>query len=240
MDMSLLVITGGAFLASVVNAAFATGGVYILLASSSAVLPLSAAIPLQSAFAFSSLAARIWFFWSHIRWPFVAVVMAGGSIGVLVGVRIFVTLPETFIALSLGIVLLALIWVPAFPWKPKIKHPFFFVGLGHGFLATIFGVGALLQPAILRTEFLKLQITGTLAACLVLLDIVKIASYTQFGFNYLDYVPHIICATLAGFLGTWVGKRMGHFVSETQFRIIFKILITLVALRLIYRGLANL
>jgi uncharacterized membrane protein YfcA len=37
-------------------------------------------------------------------------------------------------------------------------------------------------------------------------------------------------------LGTWVGKHTEHLISEKVFRIIFKWMMTLVALRLIYRG----
>ncbi len=50
MDLPLLVIATGSFLAAFVNAAFATGGIYILLASSLAVFPVTAAIALQGLF----------------------------------------------------------------------------------------------------------------------------------------------------------------------------------------------
>ena len=55
----------------------------------------------------------------------------------------------------------------------------------HSFVATVFGVGAFLQPAILRTELVKLQITGTLAACMLSMDIFKVIGFSTFGFNYL-------------------------------------------------------
>ena len=99
------------------------------------------------------------------------------------------------------------------------------------------GVGTLLQPTILRTTLTKLQITGTLAACLLIMDVFKLTGYIAHGFDYSDYWPHILCATAAGFVGTVLGKRVTHRVSEQTFRLVFKGLITLVALRLIYRGI---
>jgi uncharacterized membrane protein YfcA len=95
----------------------------------------------------------------------------------------------------------------------------------------------LLQPAILRTRLLKLEITSTLAGCLLAMDTFKMIGYVSYGFNYWTYLPHIILATGAGFLGTWLGKQTTHLVSESTFRWVFKWLITLVALRLLLKGL---
>ena len=233
---TLVVITIGSFIASFVNAAFATGGVYILLASSSSVLPLTAAVPLLSAFALSSLIARIGFFWKHIVWSIVVAFVLGALIGVSLGIRVFFKLDEASISLLLGGVLLILIWTPTLKLKVPLKHPFFLVGGIHSFVGTIFGIGAFLQPAILRTNLVKVQITGTLAACLATMDLMKISGYVSFGFRYEDYIPHIVLATVAGFFGTWVGKRVTHHVSESTFRLVFRWLITLVALRMLYRG----
>ena len=71
IDFSIIIITLGGFVAAFINAAFATGGVYILLASGSAVFPMTIAVPLMPLFAFSSLVARIFFFWKDIAWRLV-------------------------------------------------------------------------------------------------------------------------------------------------------------------------
>lgn len=236
MDTVLIVITLGSFAAALVNAAFATGGVYLLLAASSAVLPLPVAVPLQSAFAFSSLVSRVVWLRRHIDWSIVMACSAGAAIGVYLGLRVFVSLPEATMALLLGCLLLLFIWFPRVDWRLPFRHPFFMIGGAHAFIATIFGVGALLQPAMLRTRLLKLQITSTLAACMIIMDVFKIAGYVAVGFDYLAYLPHIVLATLAGIAGTWLGRHLTHAVSERLFRLVFKWLITLVALRLLYRG----
>ncbi len=238
MDTALVVIMVASFAAAFVNAAFATGGVYIMLLAATAVLPVSAAIPLQSTLSAGSLLARVYYFWEHIDWRIVRTFVFGGCIGVYFGTRTFFALPENTISVLLGMVLLVLIWMPKYNWRNPIKHPFFFVGVVHSYLGAVFGVGGVLQPFVLRSNLLKLQITATLAVCLVTLDVMKIWGYTRFGFNYLDYIPHILGATLTGVLGTWVGKRASHLISEQLFRRVFRIMVTLVALRLIYKGLA--
>jgi len=236
VTLTLAVVTLGSFAASFVNAAFATGGVYIMLLSTLAVLPVSAAIPLQSAFAAGSLAARIHYFRAHIQWPIVGAFVAGSLIGVYFGAASFVALPEVVIEVLLGAVLLVLTWWPQGVWRLRMRHPFALVGVVHSYLGTLFGVGGVLQPMILRTGLTKLQITGTLAACLILLDGLKVASYVGFGFSYWAYVPHILLATAAGFAGTWAGKRVAHRVSERAFRRVFRWFITLVALRFLIAG----
>lgn len=239
MDWAVVVVTLGSLIASFVNAAFATGGVYILLFSSSAVLPLSAAVPLQSAFAAASLIARVGLFWGHIDWRIVRMFFLGCLVGVGIGTWTFAALPEQVIALLLGVVLLLLIWMPRLPSLP-LKRPFILVGVVHSYLGSLFGVGGVLQPLLLRTELRKMQLTGTLAAAMLSLDVLKAFGYSSFGFNYLDYVPHIIGATIAGFAGTWLGKRVTHHVSEALFRRVFRVLVSVVALRFLYKGVSGL
>lgn len=236
MDTTLVVVTLGAFAASFVNAAFATGGVYVLLLSTLAVLPASAAIPLQSPLSAGSLAARIGLFWGHIQWRIVATFVFGCMFGVYFGARAFAAASDALLQILLGVMLMALIWLPKPGGDWKVKHPFIYVGVVHSFVGTMFGVGGILQSFIIRTDLRKLQITGTLAACMLLLDVMKMASYVSLGVRYQDYIPHIVLATLAGFAGTWIGKRATVHVSERAFRVVFRWLITLVALRLVYKG----
>jgi len=239
MDTAVVVIMVASFVAAFVNAAFATGGVYIILLAATSVLPVSAAIPLQSVLSVGSLLARIYYFWEHIDWRIVRTFVLGGCVGVYFGTRTFAALPESTIAISLGIVLLILIWMPKFNWHNPIKHPFLFVGVVHSYFGSLFGVGGVLQPFMLRSDLLKLQITSTLAVCLISLDVLKVWGYTSFGFSYFDYIPHIVGASITGVMGTWVGKRATHLISEKLFRRVFKVLVSLVALRLIYKGLAS-
>lgn len=239
MDITLIVVTLGSLASAFVNAAFATGGVYITLISSLAVLPASAAVPLQSAFAAGSLVARIGLFWKDIQWRIVATFLFGCLFGVYFGARAFLALSDDWITMLLGLTLLLLIWLPRIGSGLKVRHPFVYVGAVHAFVGTMFGVGGILQPFILRTNLKKLQITGTLAACMLSLDVMKMTSYVLVGFRYQDFIPHIVLATLAGFLGAWLGKRVTLHVSETAFRLVFRWLVTFAALRLVWGGWAG-
>ena len=240
MLVEVLVISVGCFVAALVNAAVATGGVYIMLAASSAVLPLAAAIPMQSALGAPSLAVRIVTFRQSINWPIVLMFAPAAAIGVAIGAQIFVSLDEGAIALLLGGLLLALVWLVPQGVTLSLPRQFLYVGGLHGCFGTIFGVGLFLQPAILRTGLNRRQITATLAVCLLGLEAMKAAGYVSFGFNYADYWPHIIAGAFAGIIGTMMGRRLGDKIPEHRFRMVFRALVTLAGLRLIAKGVSDL
>jgi uncharacterized membrane protein YfcA len=240
MLVEVLVISVGCFVAALVNAAVATGGVYIMLAASSAVLPLAAAIPMQAALAAPSLVARIVSFWRDINWPIFLMFTPAAAVGVVVGAQIFVSLDEGVIALLLGALLLALVWLVPKGVTLNLPRQFIYVGGLHGCFGTIFGVGLFLQPAILRTGLTRQQITGTLAICLLGLEVMKATGYVSIGFSYADYWPHILAGAVAGIIGTLIGKRLGDSLPEQRFRMVFRVLVTLAGLRLIAKGVVDL
>ena len=107
-------------------------------------------------------------------------------------------------------------------------------------LGTVFGVGGVLQPFMFRISLFKGQITGTLAAALLSLDVLKIFSYYSLGFNYFNYWPHILATSTAGIFGSLLGKRFSLRISESLFRKVFKCLITVFSLQLIIAEFCNL
>ena len=240
MLVEIMVITVGCFVAALVNAAVATGGVYIMLAASSAVLPLVAAIPMQAALAAPSLLARIVTFWPHIHWRIFAMFAPAAAVGVLIGAQVFVALDEGVISVALGGLLLLLVWGVPKGLSLTLPHPFMYVGGLHGFFGTLFGVGLFLQPAMLRTQLNRLQITGTLAICLLVLEGMKATSYVSVGFDYSAYWPHILAGAVAGIIGNIAGHRLSGGITERHFRIIFKLVVTLAGLRLLAKGVIDL
>jgi len=235
-DPTTLIITLGSFIAAYVNAVFATGGYFIILAIVTWVLPMTTALPLTPSLIYTSLIARVAWFWSHTNWPIVFTFCLGAVIGVASGAYTFVYLSEAILSLAVGGMILFITWLPPVGYRPKMKYPYFPVGILHGYLTTAIGGSAILQTILMRTTLLKRQVTGTLASCFIAMESMRVIGYASVGFDYGDYLPVIFAASIAGILGTWIGKRTEHFISERHFRIIFKCLLTFVALRLIYKG----
>ena len=69
------------------------------------------------------------------------------------------------------------------------------------------------------------------------MGVFKIAGYVFYGFDYSPYLVTIAAAVAVSFLGTALGKKLGSRLSEDKFRLIYRVLITITALRLLYVGL---
>jgi uncharacterized membrane protein YfcA len=235
-DVTFYIIVCGSFLAALCNAAFSAGGALIVLAATSAVLPITAIVPIHSTLLIGSTAGRMVFFWRHIDWKIAGPFLAGSVLAVAIGARTYVELPETVIATAISAVMLVAIWLPDISWRPKIKHPWAVVGFVHALLSTLFAYGALLHAVILRTDLRKHQVLGTMAACLTGMGVMKIVGYTLTGFDYRPYFQLIGASIVAALIGTWIGKQLVDRISEAAFRVVFRILITITALRLLYTG----
>lgn len=234
LDRALYVIVFGSFAAAFTNAAFANGGAMIILAITSTVLPVSAIVPLHSTLLLGSTASRALVFREHIDWRIAAPFLAGSVIAVAIAARLYVEIPDQAIAAAIGVIMLVAIWLPAISWRPKIRHPWAIVGFAHSFLSTLFAYGAILHAVILHTGLTRRQVVGTMAASLTGMGVFKITGYALNGFDYTPYLLTIGLSVVVAFLGTWAGKLVIDRISETVFRTVFRVFVTVTALRLVY------
>jgi uncharacterized membrane protein YfcA len=237
IDATFIAVVAGSFAAAVANAMFSAGGALIVLAVTSTVLPIQHIVPIHSTLLIGSTATRIIFFWQHIQWRIVWPFIAGSLAGALIGARIYIELPEAIIATAIAILMLVALWLPGINWRPRIRHPWAIVGFFHTLISTLFAYGALMHSVILHTGLARRQIIGTMAGALTGMGVFKIVGYAVFGFDYVPYLAMIGAALAMSFVGTAVGKWLGEGLSESRFRLAYRILVTLTALRLMYVGL---
>ena len=237
IDATFVIIVVGSFVASVFNAAFSVGGAMIVLAITSTVLPVQAIVPIHSGLLIGSTSTRIVFFWDFIDWKLVRSFLAGSIVGAFLGARIYIELPDAIIATAISVVMLVAIWLPKVTWRPRLRHPWVIVGFIHSLFSTLFAYGALMHAVILHTDLERRQIVGTLGGCLAGMSVFKIAGYAFYGFDYSPYYIVIAAAIAVSLVGTAVGKLIVDRLSETVFRMIYRVLITVTALRLLYIGL---
>jgi uncharacterized membrane protein YfcA len=229
----------GSFFAAVSNAAFSSGGAMIILAVTSSVMPVWAVVPIHSTLLIGSTASRALVFREHVEWPIAGPFLVGSAIAVALASRLYFELPEPAIAIAIASVMLVAIWLPAISWRPRLRHPWAVVGFVHSFLSTLFAYGALLHAVILHTGLERRQVVGTMAAALTGMSVFKILGYSLNGFDYRPFAATIALSVLAAFVGTWVGKQVIDRISEATFRFVFRALVTLTAIRLLYVTIAN-
>lgn len=233
----LLLLGLASFLASLTSACFSVGGGYILFGATTWLFPLPAAVALQSVLSFGSLISRTHAFWLDIDWSIVRQFTSGSLVGVGLGLWLFQRVSENGLALLLGLLLLLLAWAPPVRLPVRAGLWFFPVGVAHAIVSTIFGLGTVLQPALVRTQLLRAAIVGTFATCIIMLEVLRTAGYSASGFSYARYLPEILVATATGLAGTYLGKRITPLISEQGFRLVLRLFMSFLGLRFVYRGL---
>ena len=236
MDSFLLVTA--AFLSSSLTAVLGLGGGMLLISVMSVFLPPAAIVPVHGVVQFASNASRGAFAARDIRrdilWPF----LAGCLIGALAGSRIVLTVPTELLPLPPGPLSLTMTWLPQL--RNNLWLPGRFLGLGfvQAFLTLFVGAtGPLNIPFLVRAGLSRDQLVVTAAAFMTIVHLIKIVTFGLLGFAFGPYLPLMALMTLAVISGSYAGTRLRHRVPEQLFLKAFKLLITLLAMRMIIRAL---
>ena len=120
------------------------------------------------------------------------------------------------------------------PLKIK-KENFYILGLLIGFLGPLIGAtGPFLAPFFLRDDLVKNEIIATKAAVQMLGHMIKLPIFIYAGFNYFDFSTEILGYLLLTIMGTRFGVYLLKLLSEQTFRLIYKGVLFLSALRILY------
>ncbi len=211
------------------------GGTFILAVIAS-VIQTEFIIPLHAAVAFMSNGTRITVFYRHVKWRVVGFFVLGMLPGAVVGINVFKMLDEQVIRLAMGAFILAVVFLPM-NGKGKMGGYKTFVPVGFfaGLLGIFFGsVGPLIARFFLRSDISKEELVGTKAACQAVGHLVKIPLFGMvIGANVFQFGHVLIWLGVMVVAGILIGKLMLHRISERVFRIIYKALLAMIALRII-------
>lgn len=226
----------GAFLSTVAG----LGGGLLILACTSLLLPLSQVVPLNGVMILAGQVTRAVQFRKHIDWRITRPFIPGSIIGAVVGSLVYFALPEAFIALMLGCVMLWFTWVPATDRSralaARIPQPWFFVGIIHTFLSTVSGGGGLMQSLMVNSSLGKQAMVGTIAGTLLFMALFKSVGYLLAGFDYSPYLPMIGLCWIMGIAGTSLGSWCLDSLPDHFFRQLIKVSVTIFALRLFWQA----
>lgn len=216
------------------------GGGLLILAFTSLLLPISQVVPLNGVMILAGQITRVIQFRKHICWEITRPFIPGSMLGAVIGSLIYFRLPEVFIALMLGCVMLWFCWMPATAktraFAAKIPHPWFMVGIIHTFLSTVSGAGGLFQSLMVNSKLPKEGIVATIAGTLLFMAIFKSIGYMLAGFDYSPYLLMIALCWLMGILGTTLGTRCLNILPDIFFRRLIKAVVTLFSLRLFWQA----
>jgi uncharacterized membrane protein YfcA len=82
----------------------------------------------------------------------------------------------------------------------------------------------------------KMQTVATFAATMTGQHLLKGVVFSAVGFAFADWLPLVVAMILSGMLGTWIGLNLLRKVSSVWFNRLFRLIVTLLALRLLWQA----
>ena len=224
---------------SFLTAAAGIGGGVALLAVMAMLMPAHALIPVHGMVQIGSNAGRALVLIRRIETRVLLPFCAGSLIGAGFGGITAVQLPPAALKIGLAGFILWSAWAP--PAATPGRFTVALSGAFSSFLTMFFGATGPFVSATIKTLGLgRLEHVATHAACMVAQHSVKVATFGLLGFAYGPYLGLIGAMIASGFIGTLLGKRVLLKMKDESFHRVLAVVLSLLALRLLYDGVSML
>lgn len=216
------------------------GGGVLLLGVMATVFPPAVLIPLHGTVLLGTNSGRFVLMWRHILKQLLPVFLVGALVGAAIGGQIVVTLPTPILQIILGVFIIYVCWAPKIAARAYSHTKFFLLGL----LGTLLGMfvgssGTLIAPYVAAACPDRRNYVATHSVLMTLIHGLKVLVFGVLGFSLATYLPLIIAMVATAFLGNIFGRAVLNRLPEQLFRRIFQIVLTLLALRLLYTGIST-
>ncbi|MFQ5503212.1 MAG: TSUP family transporter [Planctomycetota bacterium] len=215
------------------------GGVLLLVLMVLLGLDLMVAIPVHAVVQVAANASRLFAHAGNVKPRAVLYFTLAAIPGPVLGLWLVDRVDADRIKFLLGVVTLIAAWMPRRGIQVLGERTAFALGgmLG-GVLGVVVGaVGPLIAPFLLGRGYDRYQMIATHAACSTLLHLVKIVAFGTIDFGYGEYIVWMAPMSAAVVAGTYTGKWLLGRLDERQFLLVYKSVLTLLALRLCAFGL---
>ncbi|MCH8500211.1 MAG: TSUP family transporter [Marinobacter sp.] len=222
---------------SMITASLGAGGGVLLLALMALWLPPAVIIPVHGLIQLGSNGGRVALTWHHVDWRVIAAFAPGVVVGVLLGSLVLVSLPPPVLQLSIALFVIYLCWGPSLPKLALGPAGTFLASLLTSFLSLFVGAtGPLVAAFIKQIHSDRFRTIATFAAAMTLQHAPKAIVFGLAGFLLTEWLAFILAMVAFGFIGTWLGLHLLKQISNARFHQLFNLLLTLLALRLLWQG----
>ncbi len=245
MEQIILIIA--ALITSSISAVIGMGGGIILLGIMAILIPEGyMVIALHGIIQMVSNGTRTFVFREYLKKNLISEYLIGALIGLGLSVFIVYELMHFYDVSSANqikfdylkpIIGLYIFWYLDLRGTKKEQKNKLFIIVGFiGGLCSIFigAVGPLIAPFFLRNDLNKENIIANKAACQIITHIGKIPIFMYFfHVNYIEQSYILLPLIISVYIGTNIGKKLLGSISEETFKMIFKVCLTIIALRLV-------
>jgi len=219
--LNLLLLAGGAFVASALAAVTGFGGAAVLLPILVLIFGVRDAIPILTVAQLIGNGSRVWFNRSELVLPVVGWFALGGVPAALVGGVLFASAPLSFLKRLLGIFLLGTVAYRHLGKQRSLRLPlrgFAVIGAVFSFLSALLGsVGPIMAPFFLAYGLVKGAYIGTEAFATVVMHVTKLVAYGGTAILTLQNVAAGLALGPIMVLGSFIGKKILDRVPERLF-----------------------
>lgn len=232
--MSELILLPVALLTSCVAGVMGMGGGILLIAVMPGLVPAAAIIPLHAATQLASNGSRALFGWRELDWRIVPAFTTGALLGAWSGAGVYQALDLHWLPALIGVFILVITWLPL----PKVPGGGQFSLAALGFYQTGLGMlvgatGPLGAALLMRRNNARDWLVVNTALYMSVNHAIRLAAFVALGFSFAPWWQLTLGLVVAVTLGSWLGTRLRGHVSQTDFRRWFRLLVTVLALRMI-------
>ncbi len=230
-----------AFFAELIGTMAGFGSSTIFLPIALFFLDFRTALTLVAIFHMSGNIGRITFFRHGFNRRLLLIFGLPSVLLTLLGALLVTYVPSDVLKLVLGVFLIVFSFAslskPEISFSPSKKNSFVGGSLS-GFFAGLIGTGGALRGAFLTSFNLEKSVyIATAAAISLAVDITRIPVYFGSGFLQPQFYYYIPILFLLAISGSFTGKKIVSKISQSTFRKIVLVAITLVSLKFVYDGI---
>lgn len=238
VSLGLILLSG---VTSMISASLGVGGGTLLIMTMAQVMPAAALIPVHGMVQLGSNGGRLAMSWRYVHWPLLATFVPGALVGALVAGWLLIRLPSGVLELSIAAFVLYTLWGPGLPKRALGRLGTLIAGAVTTLLSSFVGASGPMVAAFVKQHGNSRQGTvATFAACMTFQHLTKAFVFGVAGFLFADWLWLILLMIGVGVLGTWLGLRLLHHVSERRFDTGFRVVLTALSLRLVWLGMTRL
>jgi uncharacterized membrane protein YfcA len=235
-QIELIILVSMSAFTSMMTAAVGIGGGVLLLAVMAQMIPVQALIPVHGLVQLGSNGNRAYMTRQYIDWKMSWLFIMGAVLGAFISAWIVIQLPLDMIRLTVAFFILFLVWGP----KPKavvLSNIKLVIAGGVTTIISAFvgATGPLVAAFVHRQNMDKLPTVATFAACMSFQHMLKAAVFIAVGFSFQEWLVVIVLMIISGAFGTWVGLHLLKKLSVETFQLLFRWVVTLLALRLCWQ-----
>jgi uncharacterized membrane protein YfcA len=230
-----LALSMASFAAAFLGVFTGAAGGLMLLATMALVVPAPVLIPVHTVVMLGAGATRTIIMWRYVMQKTILPYLIGAAAGAALGAKVFIALPISTTLGILGIFILVVAWMPALGRLGAERGRFVLLGFVTTFLGIfVSATGTVLAPFVASASPERRNHSATLGALMTTTHIAKLIAFGVMGFAIGPFLPLAGAMIAASAAGNWAGKVALGRTSEGRFRLIFQIVLTGIALRLLW------